>query len=119
MSPLVTGLLSPWITGEKPGILAWVSAVLAVIGMVFIAQGGFETGHVMGLLFSLGVPFTFALQTLMQFWKLDPSQLRVVPGDAIYIESPLVRRRIPIDRRGEFNPGKSRRDESGRRSCRR
>ena len=64
-SPLVTGLLSPWITGEKPGILAWISAVLAVIGMAVIAQGGFETGHVAGLLFSLGVPFTFALQTLM------------------------------------------------------
>ena len=43
-----------------------------------------------------------ALQTLMQFWKLEPSQLRVVPGDAIYIESPQVRRRIPIDPQGGF-----------------
>lgn len=64
-SPLVTGLLSPWITGEKPGILAWISAVLAVIGMAFIAQGGIETGHIAGLLLSLCVPLTFALQTLM------------------------------------------------------
>lgn len=44
----------------------------------------------------------FALQTLMQFWKLEPSQLRVVPGDAIYIESPQVQRRIPIDPNGRF-----------------
>ncbi len=64
-SPLVTGLLSPWITGEKPGILAWISAMLAVIGMAFIAKGGFETGHIAGLLLSLGVPVLFALQTLM------------------------------------------------------
>ncbi len=64
-SPLVAGLLSPWITGEKPGVLAWISAVLAVIGMTFIAQGGFETGHIAGLILSLAVPLTFALQTLM------------------------------------------------------
>ncbi|MEO7318759.1 MAG: CHASE2 domain-containing protein [Chthoniobacteraceae bacterium] len=44
----------------------------------------------------------FALQTLMQFWKLEPSQLRVVAGDAIYIASPQVRRRIPIDPQGGF-----------------
>jgi drug/metabolite transporter, DME family len=64
-SPLVTGLLSPWITGEKPGFFAWVSAVLAVVGMAYIAKDGIETGHVAGLLLSLGVPLTFALQTLM------------------------------------------------------
>jgi drug/metabolite transporter, DME family len=64
-SPLFTGLLSPWITGERPGILAWMSAVLALAGMAVIAQGGFEAGHVFGLLLSLGVPITFALQTLL------------------------------------------------------
>ncbi len=45
---------------------------------------------------------SFALQTLMQFWRLEPSQLRVVLGDAIYIESPQVRRRVPIDPLGGF-----------------
>jgi len=42
------------------------------------------------------------LQSLMQFWKLRPEQLRIVLGDAIYIESPQARRKIPIDREGEF-----------------
>jgi adenylate cyclase len=42
------------------------------------------------------------LQSLMQFWKLQPQQLRIVLGDAIYIESPQVRRKIPINREGEF-----------------
>jgi drug/metabolite transporter, DME family len=64
-SPLFTGLLSPWITGEKPGIIAWISAVLALCGMVVIAQHGIETGNMFGLLFCLGVPIMFALQTLL------------------------------------------------------
>jgi adenylate cyclase len=42
------------------------------------------------------------LQSLMQFWKLQPQQLRIVLGDAIYIETPQIRRRIPISREGEF-----------------
>jgi adenylate cyclase len=42
------------------------------------------------------------LQSLMQFWKLQPQQFRIVLGDAIYIEGPQVTRRIPINRQGEF-----------------
>jgi len=64
-SPLITALLSPWITGEKPHILAWISAVLALIGMVVIARDGIELGHAAGLILSFCVPFTFALQTLL------------------------------------------------------
>jgi drug/metabolite transporter, DME family len=64
-SPLITALLSPWITGEKPPVLAWISAVLALLGMGVIAKSGFELGHVHGLLLSFCVPFTFALQTLL------------------------------------------------------
>ena len=56
------------------------------------------------LVLKIGEQFypNFALQSLMQFWKLAPSQIRVVLGDAIYIESPEVRRRIPINRQGDF-----------------
>lgn len=64
-SPLFAGLLSPWLTGEKPGAMAWVSAFLALGGMVVIAQNGIETGHINGLLVCLGVPVMFALQTLL------------------------------------------------------
>jgi drug/metabolite transporter, DME family len=64
-SPLITALLSPWITGEKPHILAWVSAVLALLGMGVIARDGLELGHVAGIALSLCVPITFALQTLL------------------------------------------------------
>lgn len=43
---------------------------------------------------------TLSLATLMRYWNLQPSQIRIVPGDAIYIDAPVARRRIPIDHRG-------------------
>jgi drug/metabolite transporter, DME family len=64
-SPLFTGLLSPWITGEKPKFLAWIAAFLALLGMVLIVWGGLQGGHLMWQLFTLGVPLTFAMQTLL------------------------------------------------------
>jgi drug/metabolite transporter, DME family len=64
-SPLFTGLLSPWITGEKPGILAWISACLALCGMAVIGWSGFETGNWFGFLICVGVPLMFAVQTLL------------------------------------------------------
>lgn len=64
-SPLFAGLLSHWITGEKPSALAWFSAVMALGGMTIIARNGFEQGEMLGLLLCLGVPITFALQTLL------------------------------------------------------
>lgn len=63
-SPLFTGLLSPWITGEKPGLAAWLAAILALCGMGVIAWDGLESGNTKGILISLLVPFCFAMQTL-------------------------------------------------------
>ena len=31
-SPIFTGLLSPWVTGERPGLAAWIAAALAMCG---------------------------------------------------------------------------------------
>ncbi len=64
-SPLVAGLLSPWVTGERPSTLTWVAALVAVSGAIVIGYNSFETGNVFGLLTSLGVPITFAVQTLL------------------------------------------------------
>ena len=63
-SPLFTGLLSPWVTGEKPGWAAWFAAVLALVGMAVIAKDGLEAGNWLGIAVSLLVPFCFAMQTL-------------------------------------------------------
>ncbi len=63
-SPLFTGLLSPWVTGERPGWAAWFAAILALVGMGVIAWNGLEAGNVAGILVSLLVPLCFALQTL-------------------------------------------------------
>jgi drug/metabolite transporter, DME family len=63
-SPLFTGLLSPWVTGEKPGWAAWFAAILALVGMTVIAKDGLQAGNWLGIAVSLLVPFCFAMQTL-------------------------------------------------------
>ena len=63
-SPLFTGLLSPWVTGEKPGWPAWIAAILALGGMAVIARDSLEGGNWIGMGVSLLVPFCFAMQTL-------------------------------------------------------
>jgi drug/metabolite transporter, DME family len=63
-SPLFAALLSPWVTGEKPGLEAWVAAGLALFGVGVIAWDGLEAGQSMGLFLSICVPMAFAGQTL-------------------------------------------------------
>jgi drug/metabolite transporter, DME family len=64
-SPLITGLLSPWVTGEKPSGVVWLAALIATVGATFIGWSGFESGQIAGIATSFGVPLTFALQTLL------------------------------------------------------
>ncbi len=64
-SPLVTGLLSPWITGERPGVIRWIAALIALSGALVIGWSGFESGQIFGIILSFGVPITFAIQTLL------------------------------------------------------
>lgn len=63
-SPLFTGLLSPWVTGEKPGLAAWFAATIALGGMGVIGWNGLENGNAIGIAVSLLVPISFAIQTL-------------------------------------------------------
>ena len=64
-SPFFTGLLSPWVTGEKPGLEAWVAAGLALFGVGVIAWDGLEGWPARWVLFlSICVPMAFAGQTL-------------------------------------------------------
>lgn len=64
-SPLFAALLSPWVTGEKPGIEAWIAAMLALLGVGVIAWDGLADGHsTLGLFLSICVPMAFAGQTL-------------------------------------------------------
>jgi len=64
-SPLFAALLSPWVTGEKPGFEAWIAAMLALLGVGVIAWDGLADGHsTLGLFLSICVPMAFAGQTL-------------------------------------------------------
>lgn len=81
-SPLITALLSPWLTGERPHKLAWLAAFLAIGGMGVIAWNGMVRDSMFGVLLSLGVPLTFALQTLMlrRFREVDTMTAICVGG---------------------------------------
>ena len=63
-SPIFTGLLSPWVTGERPGLAAWIAAALAMVGVGIIAWSKIEGGNALGIFISILVPMTFAGQTL-------------------------------------------------------
>ena len=64
-SPLFAALLSPWVTGERPGFEAWIAAILALLGVGVIAWDGLEAGRsTLGLVLSICVPMAFAGQTL-------------------------------------------------------
>ena len=63
-SPIFAGLLSPWVTGEKPGLAAWGSALLAICGVSVIAWEQLGIGNLTGIIVCIGVPISFAGQTL-------------------------------------------------------
>ncbi|MEM6820841.1 MAG: adenylate/guanylate cyclase domain-containing protein [Verrucomicrobiota bacterium] len=47
---------------------------------------------------------SLTLAALCSYWNIDPKKdIRITPGEAIYIDSPLVRRRIPIDHDGYYH----------------
>jgi drug/metabolite transporter (DMT)-like permease len=64
LSPIFTGLLSPWITGERPSLASWLAAVMAVAGVGVIAWEGMSGGNLMSILVCLLVPVSFAAQTV-------------------------------------------------------
>jgi len=64
-SPLITALLSYWVIGEKPSAMNWLAGVLAIIGVVVIVRHGYAAHNIWGIVLALGVPITFALQTLL------------------------------------------------------
>jgi len=45
---------------------------------------------------------TLALQMLLSYWNLTTDHIRIVPGDAIYLDSPIIKRQIPIDLNGNY-----------------
>jgi drug/metabolite transporter, DME family len=97
-SPLFTGLLSPWITGERPKLVAWLAAVIALAGMITIVYGGLQHGALIWQLFCLGVPLTFALQTLMlrRYRQYDMMPAICVGGILMFLSCGLIS--IFIDR---------------------
>jgi drug/metabolite transporter (DMT)-like permease len=91
-SPIFTGLLSPWITGEKPGVAAWGAALLAMVGVGIIAWHGLEAGNLVGIIVSVMVPMSFAGQTLAlrRFRHVDMVPAICMGGFATFLAAGLL-----------------------------
>ena len=64
LSPIFTGLLSPWITQERPSLASWAAAIMALAGVGVIAWDSISGGNLLGILVALLVPISFAGQTV-------------------------------------------------------
>lgn len=65
LSPIFTGLLSPWITQERPSLASWFAAFMALAGVGVIAWENVSGGNLVAILVPLLVPLSFAAQTVM------------------------------------------------------
>lgn len=72
-APIFTAMLSPLVTGERPGPIVWVAALLALLGAGVVVGGGIDTTAWIGSLVALGCAFCFAGQTvvLRRFRQVD------------------------------------------------
>jgi drug/metabolite transporter (DMT)-like permease len=86
-SPIFTGLLSPWITGEKPGLSNWIAAGLALCGVLVIGWSGLKAGTFIGVLVSFMVPICFAAQTitLRRYRGVDMVPAVCVSGFVVFL----------------------------------
>ena len=64
LSPIFAGMLSPWITHERPTIASWAAAFMALVGVGIIAWDGISGGNLIAILVCLLVPISFAGQTV-------------------------------------------------------
>ena len=86
LSPIFTGLLSPWITGERPSLASWAAAIMELGGVGIIAWDSISGGNLIGILVSLMVPISFAGQTvtLRRFRSFDMVPAICVGGFATF-----------------------------------
>jgi drug/metabolite transporter (DMT)-like permease len=86
LSPIFAGVLSPWVTQERPSLASWIAAFMALGGVAVIAWDGFNGGNIPGILISLLVPMSFAGQTvtLRRYRSLDMVPAICVGGFATF-----------------------------------
>jgi len=102
----------PRVEGDSGSVPAAPEALLPIAALRKVCSFGFVDSspdldgirRKVPMVVRIGARFfpSFALQALMQFWNAAPEQVRVVLGDAVYIDAPQARRRIPISASGEF-----------------
>lgn len=84
-APIFTAMLSPLVTGERPGPIVWVAAFLALLGAAVVVGSGIDTTAWVGSLVALGCAFCFAGQTvvLRRFRQVDMVPAICIGGFAV------------------------------------
>lgn len=76
----------------------------AQIGMVDAPPGPDGVCREFPLLARVGdkVYFSLSMQAVLRFWKVRPEEVSVRLGDAIYVKTGVIERRIPINEAGRY-----------------
>ncbi len=76
----------------------------AQIGMVDTPPGPDGVRREVPLLARVGdkVYFSLSMQAVLRFWKVKPEEVSVRLGDAIYVKTGAIERRIPINETGRY-----------------
>jgi drug/metabolite transporter (DMT)-like permease len=98
-SPIFAAILSPLVTRERPGAIAWVAAAIALAGVVVVVGGEIRDGANFGSLVALFVAFCFAGQTvvLRRFREVDMVPAICVGGFVIFALIAPVLLVAPVD----------------------
>jgi adenylate cyclase len=91
---------------SSPRMLLPVGALAKVAGLGFVDNPPGPDGvrRAVPLVVRIGdaVYPTLSLRSLMEYWQARPEDVHVRLGDAVVIEAPLAKRRIPIDETGAY-----------------
>lgn len=91
-APIFSALLSRIVTGESPSPATWVAALMALAGVAYLVQDGFEAGNFLGNLAALATALSFACQTvtLRRYRDVDLVPAMCVGGFAVFLVAGLV-----------------------------
>jgi len=91
LSPIFTALLSRAVTGESVNATVWLAALLALVGIAVIMNGGLVGGHCIGNLLALSVALAFAGLTvsLRRFRAFDVVPAMCVGGFMVFLVAGL------------------------------
>jgi drug/metabolite transporter (DMT)-like permease len=100
-APLFAAIMAHLVLKERTGLLVWLAALMALIGVYITMQGALGDGNWLGTVMALGVAFFFAGQsvTLRQFRNVDMVPAICLGAAAMSMGLALVHGIVPVSAR--------------------